>query len=216
MIEVNNLYKSFNKIPILKDVSIKIRKQEIVALQGPSGAGKTTLLKLIGLLEKVDSGQILFDTKNITLFNNKEQCFFRNQQIVFVFQFHNLLPEFSALENIVIPSLISGKSFKEGEEIARSLMKSLNIDKQANKKPNEMSGGEQQRVAIARSLVNSPKLILADEPSGNLDSKQSTEMFKLFEKIRDTFSTTFLIITHNKHLAQLGDRIINIKDGEII
>ena len=215
MIEVQQLYKSFEKKPILKNINIKIEKNEIVALQGPSGAGKTTLLKTIGSLDPVDSGSIFFDNQDITLFNNQEQCVFRNQSVGFVFQFHNLLPEFSAIENISMPALVAGKSMEEASKLALSLLKSLNIDKQANQKPHEMSGGEQQRVAIARALINSPKLILADEPSGNLDSKQSIEMFKLFERIRDEFLTTFLIITHNNHLAKLADRIINIKDGEI-
>ena len=215
MIEVQKLYKSFDKKPILQNINIKIEKNEIVALQGPSGAGKTTLLKSIGLLDNIDAGSIIFDDQNITLLNNQEQCLFRNQSIGFVFQFHNLLPEFSALENIAMPALVAGKKINEASKNALSLLKSLNIDKQANQKPHEMSGGEQQRVAIARALINSPKLILADEPSGNLDSKQSVEMFKLFDRIRNNFSTTFLIITHNNQLAKLADRIIYIKDGEI-
>ncbi len=216
MIEIKNVYKSFNQTSVLKDVNIKIDENEIVALQGPSGAGKTTLLKSIGLLDTIDSGSIMFQNQDITLFNDSEKSFFRNQKIGFVFQFHNLLPEFSALENIAMPSLISGKSFQEAQELATSIMKSLNIYEHKDKKPNSMSGGEQQRVAIARALINSPKLILADEPSGNLDSKQSINMFKLFDEIRNQFSTTFLIITHNNNLAKLADRIINIKDGGII
>ncbi|MAZ56003.1 MAG: lipoprotein-releasing system ATP-binding protein LolD [Flavobacteriales bacterium] len=215
MIEVQKLYKSFDKKPILQNINIKIEKNEIVALQGPSGAGKTTLLKSIGLLDNIDAGSIIFDDQDITLLNNQEQCLFRNQSVGFVFQFHNLLPEFSALENVAMPALVSGKKINEVSKKALSLLKSLNIGKQVNQKPHEMSGGEQQRVAIARALINSPKLILADEPSGNLDSKQSVEMFKLFDRIRDEFSTTFLIITHNNQLAKLADRIIYIKDGEI-
>ena len=187
-----------------------------MAIQGPSGAGKTTLLKSIGLLDSVDSGSILFNKQDITLFNQKEQSFFRNQQVGFVFQFHNLLPEFTAIENIMIPFLIHKNNFNEAEEKAKSLMKALNILDKKKFKPNSLSGGEQQRVAIARALINSPKLILADEPSGNLDSKQSINMFKLFDEIRNQFSTTFLIITHNNNLAKLADRIINIKDGGII
>tara|TARA_B100000427_G_scaffold244015_1_gene206995 strand:- start:1670 stop:2320 length:651 start_codon:yes stop_codon:yes gene_type:complete len=216
MIEINNIKKSFNKHAVLKNVSMQIHHNEIVALQGPSGAGKTTLLKSIGLLESVDSGSIFFEKNNITKFNEQEKCFFRNQEIGFVFQFHNLLPEFSALENICMPALIAGHGFKRAKESGEKLMNSLNIENQKNKKPDEMSGGEQQRVAIARALINSPKLILADEPSGNLDSQNSTDMFNLFNKIRDNFQTTFLIITHNNKLAKLCDRIINIEDGEII
>ena len=216
MIEINNIKKSFNNHPVLKNISMQINQNEIVALQGPSGAGKTTLLKSIGLLDSVDSGSIFFEKNNITKFNEQEKCLFRNQEIGFVFQFHNLLPEFSALENICMPALIAGHNFKKAKESSETLMKSLNIEKQTDKKPDEMSGGEQQRVAIARALINSPKLILADEPSGNLDSQNSTDMFNLFNKIRDDFQTTFLIITHNNKLATLCDRIIKIEDGEIV
>jgi len=216
MIEVQNLYKSFDNQPVLIDVNMTISKNEIVAIQGPSGAGKTTLLKSIGLLDTIDKGSIMFEKKDITLFNTKQECFFRNQKIGFVFQFHNLLPEFSALENICLPSLVAGNDMKTAEKDAISLMKDLNIMNKQNFKPSELSGGEQQRVAIARALINSPKLILADEPTGNLDSKQSTDMFKLFNKIADEFKTTFLIITHNNKLANMCDRIIQLKDGRII
>ena len=216
MIEINNIKKAFNKHAVLKNISMQIHKNEIVALQGPSGAGKTTLLKSIGLLDSVDSGSIFFDKHDITKFNEQEKCFFRNQEIGFVFQFHNLLPEFSALENICMPALIAGHSSKKAKESGNKLIQSLNIEAQKDKQPNEMSGGEQQRVAIARALINSPKLILADEPSGNLDSQNSTDMFNLFNKIRDDFQTTFFIITHNNKLAKLCDRIINIEDGEIV
>jgi len=216
MIEINNIKKSFNNHAVLKNVSMKIHQNEIVALQGPSGAGKTTLLKSIGLLDFVDSGSIFFKKNDITKFNEQEQCFFRNQEIGFVFQFHNLLPEFSALENICMPALITGHSFNKSKKNGEKLMQALNIETQKDKQPHEMSGGEQQRVAIARALINSPKLILADEPSGNLDSKSSIEMFNLFNKIRDDLQTTFFIITHNNKLAKLCDRIISIKDGEIL
>ena len=216
MIKIKNVNKSFSDTQVLKNISLNIEKKEIVALQGPSGAGKTTLLKAIGLLDHIDSGKILFNNQNIHLFNEKKRCLFRNQEIGFVFQFHNLLPEFSALENICMPALIAGHNFKKAKESGEKLMHSLNIEKQKDKKPDEMSGGEQQRVAIARALINSPKLILADEPSGNLDSQNSTDMFNLFNKIRDDFQTTFLIITHNNKLATLCDRIINIEDGEIV
>ena len=216
MIEAKKIYKSFGTNTILKGVNIKINQNEIVALQGPSGAGKTTLLKSLGLLDSIDSGSILFNDKDITKFNEKEKCFFRNQEIGFVFQFHNLLPEFSALENICMPSLIAGNSFEESKKRSQKLLKALNISGQKNHKPAEMSGGEQQRVAIARALINSPKLILADEPSGNLDSRNSSDMFNIFSHIRDEFQTTFLIITHNNKLANLCDRIISIEDGEIV
>ena len=215
MIEVQNLYKSFDNQPVLIDVNMTIPKNEIVAIQGPSGAGKTTLLKSIGLLDTIDKGSIMFETKDITLFNTKQECFFRNQKIGFVFQFHNLLPEFSALENICLPSLVAGNDMKTAEKDATSLMRDLNILNKQNFKPSELSGGEQQRVAIARALINSPKLILADEPTGNLDSQQSTDMFQLFNKIAKEFKTTFLIITHNNKLANMCDRIIQLKDGKI-
>ena len=216
MIKINNLYKSFEKKPVLIDVSIEILKNEIVAIQGPSGAGKTTLLKSIGLLDSIDSGTILFKNQKIHLFNETEQSKFRNKEIGFVFQFHNLLPEFSSLENICIPYLIQSNNFQHAEKKANKLMESLNILHKKNSKPNELSGGEQQRVAIARALINSPNLILADEPTGNLDSAQSEEMFKLFKEISNKYCTTFLIITHNNKLAKMCDRIINIKDGHII
>jgi len=216
MIKINNLYKSFEKKPVLIDVSIEILKNEIVAIQGPSGAGKTTLLKSIGLLDSIDSGTIIFENQKIHLFNETQQSKFRNKKIGFVFQFHNLLPEFSSLENICIPYLIHNNNFKHAEKKAMKLMESLNILHKKNSKPNELSGGEQQRVAIARALINSPNLILADEPTGNLDSAQSEEMFKLFKKISNKYCTTFLIITHNNRLAKMCDRIISIKDGQII
>ena len=216
MIEINNIKKSFNNHPVLKNISMQINQNEIVALQGPSGAGKTTLLKSIGLLDSVDSGSIFFEKNNITKFNEQEKCLFRNQEIGFVFQFHNLLPEFSALENICMPALVSGEIFEKTQQKALVLMDALNIKNKKHAKPDELSGGEQQRVAIARSLINSPQLILADEPSGNLDSKQSTDMFTLFHEISKKYQTTFLIITHNNDLAQMCNRIINIQDGQIV
>ena len=216
MIEVRNINKSFGKTPVLKNVSMEIHENEIVALQGASGAGKTTLLKSIGLLDSIDSGSIFFQNEDIILFNENKKCFFRNQQIGFVFQFHNLLPEFSAIENICMPALIAGCDFLKAKQLSQKLMRSLKITEIQDQKPSQMSGGEQQRVAIARALINSPQLILADEPSGNLDSQNSTEMFNLFSKIRDDFKTTFLIITHNNNLSKLCDRIIKIEDGKIV
>ena len=216
MITIKNVNKSFNDTQVLKNISLNIEKKEIVALQGPSGAGKTTLLKSIGLLDHIDSGTILFNNQNIHLFNEKKRCLFRNQEIGFVFQFHNLLPEFSALENICMPALIAGLDFESAKNQGEKLMKSLDIISMKNNKPNQMSGGEQQRVAIARALINSPQLILADEPSGNLDSKNSIEMFHLFNQIKDEFLTTFFIITHNNKLADLCSRVVNIEDGKIL
>ena len=216
MIEVQNLYKSFQENPVLINVNLKIAKNEIVAIQGPSGAGKTTLLNSIGLLDSIDKGKILFENQDINLFTNHEKCTFRNKQVGFVFQFHNLLPEFSALENIYIPALVAGKSLQKAKKSAESIMKALNIFEKKDVKPNELSGGEQQRVAIGRALINSPKLILADEPTGNLDSKQSINLFELFNEISIKFKTTFLIITHDNLLAKMCHRIIKIKDGQII
>ena len=216
MIKIQNLYKSFKNTQVLIDINLEIKKNEIVALQGPSGAGKTTLLKSIGLLDSIDQGSILFENKEISLFSHKQQAKFRNQKIGFVFQFHNLLPEFTVLENICIPYLIHENDLKNAQQKAKDIMQSLNILHKKNEKTYELSGGEQQRVAIARALINSPKLILADEPTGNLDSNQSENMFKLFNEISNKLKTTFLIITHNDELANMCDRIIKIKDGRII
>ena len=216
MIEIKNLYKSFDTEMILKNINLKIFKNEMVALQGPSGAGKTTLLKSIGLLDNINRGSIKFNQKEIHLFDENEQCLFRNQQIGFIFQFHNLLPEFSVIENICIPYWVYNKNFDSGRKTAEKLMETLNISDKKNKKPQELSGGEQQRVAVARALINSPKLILADEPTGNLDSEKSIEIFELFKNISKKFQTTFLIITHNNRLAKMCDRIIKIKDGKIV
>jgi len=216
MIKVNNLYKSFDKHQVLIDINLQIEHNEIVAIQGPSGAGKTTLLKSIGLLDTISKGNILFKGEDITKFNHSQSCKFRNQKIGFVFQFHNLLPEFSALENIYLPALVGGEKLINAEEKAKEIMSNLNIIDKINSKPSELSGGEQQRVAIARALINSPELILADEPTGNLDSNQSIQMFELFNKIAQTLKTTFIIITHNNKLANMCDRIIQIHDGRII
>jgi len=215
MIEVKNLYKSFNKTPVLNNVNLTIEHNEIVAIQGPSGAGKTTLLKSIGLLDDIDQGDIIFYNQNISQLKEQEKNKFRNKQIGFVFQFHNLLPEFSSLENILIPALIHRGNSQEAKEKAEHLMNALNILHKKNEKPSSLSGGEQQRIAIARALINSPKAILADEPTGNLDSNQSTNMFNLFHQIAKDFGTTFLIITHNDYLAKMCHRVIKLKDGRI-
>jgi len=216
MIEVQNIYKSFNKKNVLNNVSLSIAHNEILAIQGPSGAGKTTLLKSIGLLDTIDNGEITFYKQKITQLNEKEKNLFRNKEIGFIFQFHNLLPEFSVLENILIPALIHKNNLQEAQEKAERLMNALNIRHKKNDNPNILSGGEQQRVAIARALINSPKAILADEPTGNLDSKQSINMFNLFHQIAKNFQTTFVIITHNNQLAKMCNRIVKLKDGEII
>lgn len=216
MIKAKNIYYSYGELEVLKGVNLDIKKGEFVSIVGASGAGKTTLLQLLGGLEKIQKGTIVINNNNLDLLTENALANFRNQEIGFVFQFHNLLPEFSSLENICIPYLIQNNNFKHAEQKANKLMESLNILHKKNSKPNELSGGEQQRVAIARALINSPNLILADEPTGNLDSTQSEEMFKLFKKISNKYCTTFLIITHNNKLAKMCDRIINIKDGQII
>ncbi|MBJ04388.1 MAG: lipoprotein-releasing system ATP-binding protein LolD [Flavobacteriales bacterium] len=216
MIEINNLYKSFDKQQVLTNVNLHIKKNEMVAIQGPSGAGKTTLLKSIGLLDTINGGNILFNGKDITKYNHTEACKFRNQKIGFVFQFHNLLPEFNAIENICIPALINKTKSIIAEGKAKEIMRNLDIIDKKYSKPSELSGGEQQRVAIARALINSPEIILADEPTGNLDSKQSMKMFELFNKISKDLKTTFIIITHNNKLANMCNRIIKIHDGKIL
>ena len=212
MIKINNLYKSFQDNPVLIDVSLEIMKNEIVALQGPSGAGKTTLLKSIGLLDSIDKGIILFENQKIQLYNETQKSKFRNQKIGFVFQFHNLLPEFSSLENICMPYLIYNKNYQEAEQKAFQLMKALNILDKKDSKPNELSGGEQQRVAIARALINSPKLILADEPTGSLDTLNAEKVLELlFDQVEETGST-LICATHSQDLASQFDRIYTVED----
>jgi len=215
MIEIRNVCKKYNTKNVLNGINIDIQPNEIVAIQGPSGAGKTTLLKCIGLLENIDSGFIKINNVNPWEYTESKKALFRNKEIGFIFQFHNLLPEFSSIENILLPSLISGKNMSEDQSYAEELMGILDILHIKNKKPNELSGGEQQRVAIARALINRPKIILADEPSGNLDSKQSVDIFKLFHKLRNVLSCIFLIVTHNNTLANMCDRSIIIQDGKI-
>tara|TARA_B110000467_G_C18271263_1_gene452506 strand:- start:430 stop:1083 length:654 start_codon:yes stop_codon:yes gene_type:complete len=215
MIEIRDVCKKYNASTVLNGVNINIQPNEIVAIQGPSGAGKTTLLKCIGLLENIDSGIIKINNINPWEYTEEKKALFRNKEIGFIFQFHNLLPEFSSIENILLPSLISGKSMSEDQSYAEEIMRTLDILYIRNKKPNELSGGEQQRVAIARALINRPQIILADEPSGNLDSKQSVDIFKLFHKLRNALSCIFLIVTHNNTLANMCDRSIIIQDGKI-
>jgi len=215
MIEIRDVCKKYNTKNVLNGINIDIQPNEIVAIQGPSGAGKTTLLKCIGLLENIDSGFIKINNVNPWEYTESKKALFRNKEIGFIFQFHNLLPEFSSIENILLPSLISGKNMSEDQSYAEELMGILDILHIKNKKPNELSGGEQQRVAIARALINRPKIILADEPSGNLDSKQSVDIFRLFHKLRNVLSCIFLIVTHNNTLANMCDRSIIIQDGKI-
>ena len=213
MIKVENLNKNYGLNHVLKNISFEISKSEIVAIQGRSGAGKTTLLKIIGLIDEPDSGTILFDDFILNKLNESEKSEFRNQKVGFVFQFHNLLQEFNCLENIYLPYLIGNYNFSKAKLRAEKIMHDLNIYNLKSKMPSEVSGGEQQRVAIARSLINSPKLVLADEPTGNLDSKNSIDMFNLFKMISEKYNTTFMITTHDNELASKCDRTIKIHDG---
>ena len=215
MIEIENLTKQFGKLEVLKGVNLNVSKGEVISIVGPSGAGKTTLLQLIGTLDKPSGGKIFFDGEELSGMNSKRLAAFRNKHIGFVFQFHQLLPEFTALENIIIPALIAGHNPKEAEAEALKLLKIMNLEERANHRPAEMSGGENQRIAVARALINHPDVILADEPSGSLDSKNKEELHKLFFDLRDKFGQTFIIVTHDETLASLTDRTIRMVDGTI-
>ena len=215
MIELENINKSFGSLQVLKEISLNIDKGEIVSIVGPSGAGKTTLVQIMGTLDKPDSGSVNYNDTDITLFNEKELSLFRNRHIGFVFQFHQLLPEFTAEENIMIPALISGSNASDAKSKAMELMKLLDIAERANHKPSEMSGGEKQRIAVARALINNPDVILADEPSGSLDSRNREELYKLFFKLRQELNQTFVIITHDESLSGMTDRSIRLVDGMI-
>ena len=214
MIVLENINKSYGNLHVLKNVSATINKKEILCIEGPSGAGKTTLLKIIGKLEHMDSGKIIFNGEELNNLSGNNLCEFRNKKIGFVFQFHHLMPEFTVLENICMPAFINNKK-DESKKYAYQLMDSLNIYNKKNNFPEQLSGGEQQRVAIARALINKPDLVLADDPSGNLDVEQANSMHKLFNKLRNEFNQTFIIVTHNKDLSLLCDRTITLKDGII-
>ncbi len=216
MIELQNINKSYQELHVLKDIDFKVNKNEIITIEGSSGAGKTTLLKIIGKLEKPDSGKIIFQEKDITKLASSSLQNFRNNNIGFIFQFHHLMPEFTALENICMPAYLKNKNKNETEQKALELMNFLKITSQKNAFPEYMSGGEKQRVAIARALINNPDMILADEPSGNLDTVQSKEIYNLFDNLRKEFNQTFVIVTHDKELANMSDRKIILKDGSII
>lgn len=210
------LTKSYGDLKVLKGIDIDIKKGEIVSIVGASGAGKSTLLHILGTLDEPDVGQLLIKDENITKLNGNQIARFRNLNIGFVFQFHNLLPEFSARENICIPGYIGKLNSRHVETKAEELMHLLGIFDRRNNKPSELSGGEQQRVSVARALINDPEIVFADEPSGNLDSKNATELHNLFFKLREELNQTFVIVTHNEHLAQMADRILEIKDGMIV
>jgi len=216
MIKANNIHFSYGNLKVLKGLDLHIQKGEFVSIVGASGAGKTTLLQLLGTLDDVQVGSLTINNKEVNTLSQKELAKFRNKEIGFVFQFHNLLVEFTALENVCLPAFIAGLSKKEAEKKATDLLKLLGMENRNNHKPNELSGGEQQRVAVARALINSPSIILADEPSGNLDSKNAEELHNLFLKLNKDLGQTFVIITHNKELANLGSRILEMKDGKII
>lgn len=215
MIEANNIYKSFGNVDVIKGIDIHIDKGEIVTIVGASGAGKSTLLQIIGTLEKADKGDVFINGQNVNKLGQKALAAFRNKNIGFVFQFHHLLPEFTALENICIPAFIAGESKSNALSKAIKLLDYLNLTERANHKPSMLSGGEQQRVAVARALINNPSVILADEPSGNLDSQNAKELHELFFKLREQTGQTFVIVTHNPELAQMADRTLTIKDGKI-
>lgn len=216
MIQLNNISKSFGNLQVLKNIDLQITKGEIVSITGASGAGKTTLLNIMGTLDKADSGQVLINNKDVGSMSDKEISVFRNKHIGFVFQFHNLLAEFSAMENTILPALIYNDNKQEAIKKANELFAILGIEDKKEAYPNELSGGEQQRVAIVRSLINSPSIVLADEPTGNLDSVNARSLFDLFFLLREKLNQTFVVVTHAKELSDLCDRQLIIKDGKII
>lgn len=216
MIHAKKIHKSFGELEVLKGVDLVVKKSEIISIVGPSGAGKTTLLQILGSLDKPNDGEVFVDGIDFSKLEEKELAAFRNKHIGFIFQFHQLLPEFTALENVMIPALIARKDMKKTTQKAKEILVFLQLTDRMDHKPNELSGGEKQRVAVARALINEPSLILADEPSGSLDSKNKEELHKLLFDLRDKFGLTIVIVTHDKELAALSDRVIEMKDGTII
>lgn len=216
MIQANDIHKSFGSLEVLKGVSLSVKPSEVVSIVGPSGAGKTTLLQILGTLSKPDSGSLTIDGKQINALDDNALSDFRNQRIGFVFQFHHLLPEFTALENVMIPALIARRNRQEAEREALSLLKMMELAERTTHKPSALSGGEQQRVAIARALINRPALLLADEPSGNLDTKNRDHIHSLFFRLREELGQTTLIVTHDESLAAMADRRISMRDGLIL
>ncbi|MDO3628895.1 ABC transporter ATP-binding protein [Mucilaginibacter sp. BT774] len=216
MLKAHAIHKSYGQLKILKGVDFEVKKGEIVTIVGASGAGKSSLLNILGTLDKPDSGSVVIGNTDVSKLNNKDLSAFRNKQIGFVFQFHHLLVEFNALENVCIPALIAGDNRVVAEKKAQLLLNRLGLKDRMTHKPGQLSGGEQQRVAVARALVNNPAMIFADEPSGNLDSTNANELHHLFSELRDEFHQTFVIVTHNEHLAELSDRKVLMKDGLIV
>lgn len=216
MLTGNNIYKRYGAVEVLKGVDIEIRKGEIASIVGSSGAGKSTLLHILGTLDAADKGSVNLNGTEISSLNGKRLADFRNKNIGFIFQFHHLLPEFSALENVCIPGWLAARKKKEVEEKAIELLGILGLNQRLDNKPNQMSGGEQQRVAVARALINNPSIVFADEPTGNLDSANAKELHQLFFDLKNKFNQTFLIVTHNEELAQLSDRVLHMKDGKIV
>jgi len=215
MLKAINIHKAYGQLEILKGVDLEVKKGEIVTIVGASGAGKSTLLNILGTLDRPDQGQLFINNIEVSKLNNTSLSDFRNQRIGFIFQFHHLLDEFNAVENVCIPAFIKRISRGEAEKSATDLLQRLGLGERLTHKPNELSGGEQQRVAVARALINNPAIIFADEPSGNLDSANSLELHKLFIKLRDEFNQTFVIVTHNEELANMSDRTVMMKDGLI-
>ena len=216
MIEIKNIHKSYGSLEVLKGIDAVIEQGEIVSIVGASGAGKTTLLQIVGTLDKPDCGEILYDGRRVDNLPDREMARFRNGNIGFVFQFHQLLPEFTALENVMIPALIGGENQSDAEQEAKRILDFLSLSDRLGHKPAQLSGGEKQRVAVARALINRPSVILADEPPGSLDSKNKIELHKLFFDLRDEFEQTFVIVTHDETLARMTDRTLFMKDGSIV
>ncbi|HEX6171770.1 MAG TPA: ABC transporter ATP-binding protein [Chitinophagaceae bacterium] len=215
MLTGKNIYKRYGALEVLRGVNLEINKGEVVAIVGPSGCGKSTLLHILGSLDKADMGEIVINNTGLSLLSGNKLAAFRNRHIGFVFQFHHLLPEFSALENVCIPGWLAGRNRNEVREKAEGLLKLLGLIDRNENKPNQLSGGEQQRVAVARALINNPDIVFADEPTGNLDSANAQELHQLFFDLRKQFDQTFLIVTHNEELSQLSDRVLHMKDGRI-
>ena len=216
MIKGKNIFKRYGTVEVLRGVDIAVEKGEVAAIAGPSGSGKSTLLHILGTLDKADMGDVTMNDARISSLSGKKLAAFRNKHIGFVFQFHHLLPEFTALENVCIPGWLAGRKKGEVKEKAEELLKMLNLSHRMENKPNQMSGGEQQRVAVARALINNPDIVMADEPTGNLDSANAKELHQLFFDLRNKFNQTFLIVTHNEELAKLSDRVLYMKDGKIV